>query len=183
MFFGFGKGPRELNLIPKEEQKIRTTRIKVLTLGILAVVIGFELIIFSGVFLITQVEQNTNKDLQEKLTQKESEWQQFSEKANAAKEIKTNLEAAESFNSQHPNLGSFIQKIQRVIPDGVRLTNISVTKLGKSSIQATTAQPNTIHQFFNELQKRSEDFDSLELVSVGKSDEGGYNFILDLKVK
>ena len=181
--FGFGKGPRELNLIPKEEQKIRVNRIKVLTLGILVVVIGFELIIFSGVFLITQVEQNTNKDLQQKLSQKESAWQQISEKANAAKEIKTNLAAAESFNTKHPNLRSFIQKIQKVTPDGVRITSVSVTKLGRSSIQATTTQPNIIYQFFNILQEKSEDFDSITLVSVGKSEDGGYNFIFDLKVK
>lgn len=181
--FGFGKGPRELNLIPKEEQKVRATRIKVLTVGILSAVITFELIIFFGVFFITQVEQNANKDLKQTLSQKEAEWQQFSAKANSAKEIKTNLVAAESFNSQHPNLGSFIQKIQKVTPDGVKLTSLSVTKSGEASIQATTARPNIIHQFFNILQAKSEEFDAVELISVGKSDSGGYNFVFDLKVK
>jgi hypothetical protein len=181
--FGFGKGPRELNLIPKEEQKIRTARIKIVTVIILLSVIAAELFVFFGVFLITQVEQNTNKDLKQTLSQKEAEWEQFSAKANSAKEIKTNLATAESFNSQHPNLGSSVQKIQKVTPDGVRLTSVAVTKSGEASIQATTDQPNVIYQFFSVLQEKSGEFDAVELISVGKSDSGGYNFVVDLKVK
>ncbi len=181
--FGFGKGSRELNLIPKEEQKIRTARIKILTFGTLFVVIAFELLVFFGVFLINQAEQNTNKDLKQTLSQKEAEWQQFATKANSVKEVKTNLAAAEIFNDQHPNLESFIQKIQKVIPSGIILTNLSVTKSGEVSIQATAAKSAVIYQFFSVLRERTEDFDEVNLISVAKSDSGGYNFILDLKVK
>ncbi|MCH8821842.1 hypothetical protein IID23_04985, partial [Patescibacteria group bacterium] len=50
MIPGFGKSQRELNLIPEEQQKLKSRKIKIVVIVISAVVISLQI----GVFVVAQ---------------------------------------------------------------------------------------------------------------------------------
>ena len=49
--FGFGKGSRELNLIPEEEQKLRTKKIRLVTIGVIGLILGLQIATLSASWL------------------------------------------------------------------------------------------------------------------------------------
>ncbi len=182
MLFGlFGK-PQDINLIPEEEQKLKAVRIRFIILGVIAVVIIAELLVFFFVTLIAQGEKGSNNKLQKEVSLKNTEWQKIASPAAQVKVIKTKLSTYQLFDDQHPSIPLLIGKLQKVMPTGIELTSLSITNLGKVSIQAKASKPSIIYQFFSVLQE-TEDFDSIELEGIGKQGTGGYNFILSLTVK
>lgn len=181
--FGFGKGSRELNLIPEEEQKLRTKKIRVATLVIIGLVLGVQIIVFVGITVLEQREKGAKDSLEQELTERNSQWKQISGPAEQIKVTKNKLSAFSAFlaSNQDPNLK--ISKVQKAIPKGITLTTLSIVKTNKVTLEGKAAKPDVIYQLYNSLQAKEEDFDSIKLAAIDKVTVGEYTFIIDFTLK
>ena len=183
MIPGFSKSQRELNLIPEEQQKLKSRKIKIVVIVISAVVISLQI----GVFVVAQglvlSEQNTQNNLEEELVLKNREWEKVASPAASVQTIKSKLATYQKFSSEHPEPKIFIDKIRSFIPQGIVLLDISVNKTGDSVMSGTALEPDVIYQFLNVLNAEKTTFSKPVLNSVNKNDSGGYNFIVEVIVK
>lgn len=180
--FGFGKS-RELNLIPEEERKQRTRRIRVVTLLVVGFVLGMQVLSFVGITLLEQIEKRATASLEEELAEKNSEWQQIAGPAEQIKVTKNKLSTYNSFITDHVDPNSKISKVQKFIPGGVTLTNLSIVEASKVSLEGEASKPEVIYQLYNTLQDREEDFDAVKLVGMDKTSPNNYVFIIGLTLK
>ena len=183
MLFGlFGKR-QDINLIPEEEQKIRTRKIQVISVLGLVLIILAQLLLFGLVTSLTFQEGRNQSRLEDNLAAKNSEWDKIATSAASLKIVKTKLAFYESFNSQHPSLPELAKKIQDNMPSGTELTNISITSNGEVSIQGEASNPAVIYQFVNTLNDKKNDFSLVKLEGVSKLTTGNYSFVLSLNLK
>src|SRR3989344_9443051 len=104
MLFGlFGKR-QDINLIPEEEQKIRTRKIQVISVLGLVLIILAQLLLLGLVTSLTFQEGRNQSKLENTLAQRNSEWDKIATPAASLKVVKTKLSSYESFNGQHPLL-------------------------------------------------------------------------------
>jgi Tfp pilus assembly protein PilN len=181
--FGFGKGRRELNLIPEEEQKLRTKKIRVITLVIIGLVFGVQVLIFVVVVALEQTEKGTRDSLSQDLAAKNSQWQQISGPAEQIKVTKNKLSSYNAFLTSHEDPNSKISKIQKVIPEGIILTSLSIVEKNKVNLGGKAANPEVLYQLHNVLQASEKDFDLVTLDAIDKVVEGDYTFIINLTLK
>ncbi len=181
--FGFGKGSRELNLIPEEEQKIRTKRIRLITLGIIGLILALQVATFIGILSLEQIEKNTRGSLEEELATKNSQWQSSASPAAQIIVTKNKLTTFNSFTKSHQDPNLNITKIQKSIPTGITLTGLSILNTNEATVLGTAGKPSVIYQFFNTLQDKEGDFDKVELEAVDKVSAGSYNFIIKFDLK
>ena len=181
--FGFGKGSRELNLIPEEEQKLRTKKIRLVTIGVIGLILGLQIATIFGFVALEQAEKNTRESLEQELATKNSQWQSIASPAEQIKVTKSKLATYNSFTTSHQNPNSKISQIRESIPVGVTLTNLSFSKTNETTVQGTASKPSVIYQFFNVLQDRPEDFDKVELDAIDKDSVSSYSFIIKFSLK
>ena len=181
--FGFGKGSRELNLIPEEEQKLRNKKIKVVTLVVVGLLVGLQLAIFFGITFLEQIEKNSRNSLERDLTKKTSEWQSIASPAAQIKTTKNKLATYNTFLTSHSDPNSKISKVQKAIPTGILLKNLSISNKNEIKVEGEASQPNVIYQFSNVLNEGKQDFNKVVLEAISKSDTGVYNFIINFNLK
>ena len=181
--FGFGKGSRELNLIPEEERKQRTKKIRVITLVIIGFVLGMQILTFVGIFVLDQREKGITVSLEKELAEKNNQWKQISEPAEQIKVTKSKLSTFNSFLSTQVDPNSKIGRVQKVLPLGVTLTTLAITKENKVTLNGTVDKPEVIYQLYNLLQDREKEFDSIKLGAIDKVADNDYTFIIDFTLK
>jgi len=180
--FGFGKS-RELNLIPEEERKQRTKKIRVVTLVVVGFVLGMQVLAFVGITLLEQSEKRATASLESDLAEKNSQWQQIAGPAEQIKVTKNKLSTYTSFLAAHVDPNSKISKVQKFIPGGITLTNLSIIEASKVSLEGKAAKPEVIYQLYNTLKDREEDFDAVKLVGMDKTTTDNYTFIIGFTLK
>ena len=180
--FGFGKS-RELNLIPEEERKQRTKKIRVVTLVVVGFVLGMQVLAFVGKALLEQIEKRATASLEEELAEKNSRWQQIAEPAEQIKVTKNKLSTYNSFLTTHEDPNSKISKVRKALPKGITLTTLSLMETNKVTLNGQAGKPEVIYQLYNSLQDKEEDFDSIKLISIDKITAGSYNFIINFTLK
>ena len=183
MLFGFFGKSQDINLIPEEEQKIRTRKIQVISVLGLVLIILAQLLLFGLVTSLTFQEGRNQSKLENTLAQRNSEWDKIATPAASLKVVKTKLSSYESFNNQHPSLPELLKKIQDNMPSGIGLTNISITSNREASIQGEAFDPSVIYQFVNVLNDKKDDFSLVKLEGISKLATGSYSFVLSLNVK
>ena len=183
MLFGlFGKR-QDINLIPEEEQKIRTRKIQVISVLGLVLIILAQLLLFGLVTSLTFQEGRNQSKLEDSLATKNSQWNKIATPAASLKVVKTKLSSYESFNNDHPLLPQLLKKIQDYMPSGTKFTDVSITADREASIQGEASDPAVIYQFVNVLNDKKDDFSLVKLEGISKLATGSYSFVLSLNVK
>ena len=180
--FGFGKS-RELNLIPEEERKQRTRKIRVVTLVAVGVVLGMQVLVFVGITFLEQREKSVTVSLERELIEKNNQWQQIAEPAERIKVTKNKLSTYTAFLAAHASPNSKISKVQKALPKGITLITLSIVETNKVTLNGEADKPEVIYQLYNSLQAGEQDFDLIKLISIDKITTGTYNFIINFTLK
>ena len=191
----FGKKKeKNINLIPKEQAEAAFSK-KDLVIPILIPVltIGIIVLVFASLFTLEQRETGKAKDLEQKINEKITQWQKFSDEAKVVKKIGVALGLYKEGVEQSKFLGNSTRKVRTVIPARVKLTKYSVDEEGNVSISGISQNPTSIFQLFEKLKKQEEDFSGVQLLSVsyqsgedasgGQQGEKGFLFAIEFGVK
>ncbi len=183
MLFGlFGKSS-DINLIPEEEQKLRTKKIRSAVLVVLAAILAGEVLAYVGVFLVDNKEKSQQKKLQYQLSADNLEWQEVSTPAATLKAAKGKISLYQSFLSTHPAQEARVKKIQDSLPVGIRVKTLSVTGDGSVQLEGEAQRPAIVYQSLNYLNENKQDFDSPKIVGISKLGAASYDFIFSFKLK
>lgn len=180
--FGFGKS-RELNLIPEEERKQRTKKIRVITLVTVGFVLGMQVLVLVGTTILEQREKGAAISLESELVEKNRQWKQIAGPAEQIKVTKSKLSAYNSFLKVHEDPNSKISKVRKALPNGITLTTLSIMEASKVTLNGKADKPEVIYQMYNSLQDGEEDFDLVKLVAIDKVAVNDYTFIIDFTLK
>ena len=191
----FGKKKeKNINLIPKEQAETAFSK-KDLVVPILIPVltIGIIVLVFASLFTLEQREVGKAKDLEQKITEKITQWQKFSDEAKVVKKIGVALGLYKEGVEQSKFLGTSTRKVRNAIPTQVKLTKYSVDEEGNVSISGISQNPTSIFQLFEKLKKQEEDFSNVELHSISyqsgedasgsQQGEEGFVFAIEFEVK
>ena len=191
----FGKKKeKNINLIPKEQAETAFSK-KDLVVPILIPVltIGIIVLVFASLFTLEQREVGKAKDLEQKITEKITQWQKFSDEAKVVKKIGVALGLYKEGVEQSKFLGTSTRKVRNAIPTQVKLTKYSVDEEGNVSISGISQNPTSIFQLFEKLKKQEEDFSNVELHSISyqsggdassnQQGEEGFIFAIEFGVK
>jgi len=136
-----------------------------------------------GITALEQIENSTTTSLEKELAEKNSQWQQIAEPAEQIKVTKNKLSTYTSFLTAHVDPNSKISKVQKAIPKGITLINLSIVETSKVSLGGKADKPEVIYQLYNTLQGKKKDFDSVKLVAIDKITTNDYTFIIDFTLK
>lgn len=172
----------DINLIPEEEQALRTTRVRLITVVVLVALVGLELLVYLLLTGLQLREENTQDKIADEIQQKNAQWQEVASSAASLKVVKNKVNEYRSFANEYFVLEEYIKKVGNIVPTKVDLTDLMIDKDGETEVSGKAPSPADIFQFLNVLNKESEVFEAPLLISAGKISEGGYSFIIKFTV-
>ncbi|MDP2720823.1 MAG: PilN domain-containing protein [bacterium] len=181
---------KNINLLPEETAGSVTFKrdiiFALLTPVATLVLLG---LIFATLTILEQKEKFTARNIQKKIEEQTTLWQQFAASAKTASNVKDAISTHQQSTQQNDQAVGSITSIQSVVPNGVVITKLDIDKEGKTSVDGSASDPRTIFQFVETLNSKSETFSDLKLENIGFSSQqaGGsgtqYNFSFSLVVK
>ncbi len=181
---------KNINLLTEDEAAYRSVKRNVLIiLSIPLLVVIFLLIVFAALFIFEQSEVLRSRDIANKITDQETQWQGFSDTASSIKHIKTALDTHKDQTKQNKEILDSTTSIRSVIPNTVTLQKMDVKEGGEAAIDGTSSDPRAIFQLLTLLNNKSEVFTDVSLQSIGFSSGDNqkkknlYNFSVGFKVK
>lgn len=188
-FFGKDKG-KNINLLP-EETAGRLTFKRDIIFALLTPVAVLVLLglIFATLALLEQKEKFTARNIEKKIAEQTSLWQQFADSARTASSVKAAVSTYQQSSQQNDEATLSITSIQDVVPNGVVITKLDVDKGGKASVDGSAVNPRAIFQFVETLNAQTQTFSDVRFENIGFSGQQAatittqYNFSLSLVVK
>ena len=180
---------KNINLLTEDEATSLSVKRNILIiLSIPLLVLIFLLIVFAALFIFEQSEVLRSRDIANKITDQETQWQKFSDTAASIKHIKAALDTQKKQTAQNQEILDSVTSIRNVIPNTVTLQKMDIKEGGEASIDGTSADPRAIFQLLNLLHSKSEVFTDGSLQSIGFSSGDNqqkknlYNFSVSFKV-
>jgi Tfp pilus assembly protein PilN len=172
------KKEKNINLIPKEQAEsfisVRDLLIPLLIPGLAVILV---ILVFASLFTLEQTQKAKARGLEKEINQKTSQWQQFSERASAIKQIRSGLSTFQEGANQNKSFLNALIQVRNQVPNKVILTKLNVTENGEVSLGGGSKDPRAIFQLFVILRSQKTKFSNVALQNIGfqseEEEEGG----------
>src|SRR4030066_636157 len=122
---------KNINLLTEDEATSLSIKRNILIiLSIPLLVLIFLLIVFAALFIFEQSEVLRSRDIANKITDQETQWQKFSDTAASIKHIKAALDTQKKQTAQNQEILDSVTSIRNVIPNTVTLQKMDIKEGG-----------------------------------------------------
>lgn len=158
---------KELDLLNADEVAKSPTQ-KFVPFVFAGLTIVAVLALYGFVFMANIAAQGGLDKAKEDVNSKTAQWQTFKETATNIKDIQTKYSQYIKFVSTYSLLDKKIEKLKKILPKGVYLTNLTIDNAGKTVLSGSSAIPEDVYQFRDVLLSDKE-ISAVTLTAVAKS--------------